>query len=233
MGGSKQQEASSLEAVDLDKRQKVDIKIAFARSTELRGDVDGAIAAYQEALAHDPDRADVYHRVALLYDRKNDPAMARQFYQEALARSPENAEIHCDLGYSAYAQRNWGEAEKSLRTALGLKPNLARAHNNLGLLLARTGRTDEALYEFNQAGLPESQARVNLAFALLLERQMDAAVNQLDLASAQDTGSAHQRICQLRDVIQRTSSTEKAATAPSQTVQLPQSAGPVGQVASR
>ena len=233
MGPEKRQEASTLEAVDLDKRQKVDIKVAFARSAELRGDIDGALAAYQESLAHDPNRADIYHRVALLYDRKNDPAMARQFYLEAVSRAPENAEIHCDLGYSSYAQRNWGEAEKSLRTALGLKPNLARAHNNLGLLMARTGRADEALHEFSQAGLPESQARVNLAFALLLEGQTEAASCQLDLASAQDAGSARQRICQLRDVIQRTSSAGQASAASSAVAQLPPSAGPASQVAYR
>jgi Tfp pilus assembly protein PilF len=166
--------------------QKADVKIALARSLEMKGRSDEAAQAYLDAVRTDDTRSDAYHRLAVLHDMKGDCEASQEFYHAALKRDPENAELLCDYGYSCYLQSRWKEAEKHLRRALALKPNLTRAHNNYGLLLARTNRPDQALGEFARAGCSSAQARANLAFALMLEKRWDEAQRQFAMALADD-----------------------------------------------
>jgi Flp pilus assembly protein TadD len=169
--------------------QKADIEMALARSVERQGHADQAITMYLDVVRKDDRRADAYHRLAILHDRKGECQTAEKFYRAAVQRAPENAEVHCDFGYSLYLQRRWDEAERSLRQALAIQPDLARAHNNLGLLLARTGRGDEALVEFRRAGCAEAEARANLALALMLDQRLPDAYQQYQLALTADPRS--------------------------------------------
>jgi tetratricopeptide (TPR) repeat protein len=77
----------------------------------------------------------------------------------------------------------------NLRQALALQPDHARAHNNLGLVLARNGQGEAALAEFHKAGCSDAAARVNLAFALTLERNWSEARQQYVEASRVDPSS--------------------------------------------
>src|SRR5581483_4349081 len=112
-----------------------------------------------------------------------------EMYRKALALRPGDPDIFCDVGYSFYLQRRWAEAEMNLRQAIALRPNHARAHNNLGLLLARTGRDAESLAEFRRAGCAEAEARANVAFALSLEGNLPQAREQYRKALAADASS--------------------------------------------
>ncbi len=163
-------------------QQKADIQIAMARSLEQQGKTDQAIKVYYKALRKDNHRADVYHRLAILHDKQGKCDKSAALYQEVLNRDPDNVEVYCDLGYSYYLQKRWQDAEENLRKAIALRPDLARAHNNLGLLLARSGRYEEAMVEFSQAGCEEYEARVNLAFALMWEQQWAEAKKQFEVA---------------------------------------------------
>ena len=77
---------------------------------------------------------------------------AMKSYDEALKYDPDLAEAH--LGRGVVLELAFGkldEAEAEYRKAILLKPTLAEAHNNLGQLLARTGRLEEAVKEFDVA----------------------------------------------------------------------------------
>ena len=77
---------------------------------------------------------------------------AMKAYDEALKYDPDLAEAH--LGKGVVYELAFGkldEAEAEYRKAIALKPTLAEAHNNLGQLLARTGRLEEAVKEFDVA----------------------------------------------------------------------------------
>ena len=77
---------------------------------------------------------------------------AMKAYDEALKYDPDLAEAH--LGKGVVYELAYGkldEAEAEYRKAILLKPTLAEAHNNLGQLLARTGRLEEAVKEFDLA----------------------------------------------------------------------------------
>ena len=162
-------------------RQAADVQVALGRTYEQRGQPELALAAYSEAVKHDPKRTDAYVRLAILNDRQGKFKESAELYRKALQTSPGNPDIFCDMGYSMYLQRRWAEAEMNLQQALILKPEHARAHNNLGLVLAHTDRAEEALAHFRKAGT-EAEAHLNLAFALTLDQHWDEARAQYELA---------------------------------------------------
>ncbi|MDH3716533.1 MAG: tetratricopeptide repeat protein [Planctomycetota bacterium] len=165
-------------------RQKADVRIAFARTVEREGDHQGAMKLYQQIIHSAPEHPDSYHRLAVLHDQNGNHVEALSYYQQALERDPQNAEIHADRGYSFYLQNKWPAAEKNLRRALQLDNSLARAHNNLGLLLARTGRQDHALMEFQLAGCSEPECRANLVHAMMLDKRYSEAQQQCEIVLA-------------------------------------------------
>ncbi|MHC4403214.1 MAG: tetratricopeptide repeat protein [Planctomycetota bacterium] len=175
-------EFSELPSEAISAEQKADVQMAIAQSLERQGARDQAINAYREVVRNDDSRADALHRLAVLYDGKGDFETSWQFYRTALSQDPNNAELLCDWGYRCYLHRDFQQAEAFLRKAISLKDGFARAHNNLGLLLGRAGRCDEALYEFAKAGCSEADARSNLAIALSLEGRSEAAREQFELA---------------------------------------------------
>jgi tetratricopeptide (TPR) repeat protein len=188
----------------LQPNQKADIQLAMARSAESAGEMDKAIQAYLEVIDQGGAQAEVYHRLALLHDKKGDPATAQTYYREALALAPEAAQVYCDYGYSCYLDGRLPEAEECLRRAIELQPDFARAHNNLGILLARSGRENEALYAFSYAGASECQARLNLACALLSDGRVAEANRELELVGRLDPAGAQTDVTRLRGLIQKT-----------------------------
>jgi Tfp pilus assembly protein PilF len=186
---------SSLLTADMERTAKptaaqiADLQIAEGRALEKRGDLVHAVAAYHEALRHDPQRPDACLRLAILLDQQGKFKEALQFYEKALAGIPGNPDVYCDRGYSLYLQERYGEAEMNLRQAIALAPEHARAHNNLGLVLARKGRTDEALLEFRRAGCKPADGHSNLAYVLALDRHWPEARRHYQQALALDPNS--------------------------------------------
>jgi tetratricopeptide (TPR) repeat protein len=171
-------------------KQAADVQIALARSLEMHDEPAKALALYEEAVNKDPSRSDAWLRMAILHDRQGQFAESATLYQKALKAHPGNAEIYSAMGYSLYLQQRWPEAEMNLRQALALQPDHARTHNNLGLLLARIGKEEEALDEFHKAGCSDADAHVNLAFALTLERHWPDACRHYQEALLTDPSSA-------------------------------------------
>jgi Flp pilus assembly protein TadD len=175
----------------LNARQVADVQLAVGHSLEMQGQPAAAMAKYREAVKQDPNRADACLRLAILYDQEGKFHESLDMYRQALARMPGNPDIYCNMGYSLYLQQQYADAEMNFRQAIALAPAHQRAHNNLGLVLAHTNRHEEALAEFTKAGLPEADARVNLAFVLTLESNWPEARKQYEAAlAADDTSTA-------------------------------------------
>jgi Tfp pilus assembly protein PilF len=96
--------------------------------------------------------ADIHHDLGVEALRAGRFPEALREFDAALAIDDGFAEAHrgrgivLDLGFARA-----DEAEKSYRRALELRPTFSEAHNDLGQLLARTGRHDAALAEFDAA----------------------------------------------------------------------------------
>jgi type IV pilus assembly protein PilF len=102
--------------------------------------------------ARDKDSAVVHNDLGAEAVRNGRPQEALKNYDEALRYDPGLAEAH--LGRGVVLELGFGkldEAEAEYRQAILLKPTFADAHNNLGQLLARTGRLEEAVKEFDAA----------------------------------------------------------------------------------
>ncbi len=148
--------------------KQVEAYIDLARALEAQGNVDGAIASYQKAIevgdgggrfqlrgrVGSDSRALAHRRLAALYDRIGQFSQSEVQYREALRLSPDDPKVWNDHGYSKYLQRRWPEAERALRTAARLSPDDARVQTNLGLCLAASGKTEEALEALSRVAGP-------------------------------------------------------------------------------
>jgi Tfp pilus assembly protein PilF len=187
-----------------DNRQAADVQVAMGRTLE-KQNAPRALAAYEDAVKRDPSRCDAALRAAMLLDQQGKFEESEEYYRKAEKAQPGSAKVACNRGYSLYLQKRWPEAEAALREALTRQADLRPAHNNLGLVLARTGRADEALGEFRKAGLDEADARVNLAFALTLQEAWPEARAQYAKALKADPSStpAKQGLAELNALLAR------------------------------
>jgi Tfp pilus assembly protein PilF len=96
--------------------------------------------------------AEAHHDLAVAALRGGRAQEALREYDEALALRENFPEVY--LGRGLVYEFGFGklvEAERDYRRALALKADYPEAHNDLGQLLAKTGRYDEALREFDTA----------------------------------------------------------------------------------
>jgi type IV pilus assembly protein PilF len=109
------------------------------------------------ACAHGPSSkerktAEIHHDLAVEALRKGMAQDAMREYDLALEADSTMAEAHRGRGLVLeFAFGKHQQAEAEYRRALALKPTYSEAHNDLGHLLARTGRYEEALKEFDTA----------------------------------------------------------------------------------
>jgi type IV pilus assembly protein PilF len=96
--------------------------------------------------------AEIHHDLAVEALRGGRPQDALREYDQALQSDPDLAEAH--HGRGLVLEQGFGrlrEAEAEYRRALELKVAYSEAHNSLGQLLAKAGRYDDALREFDAA----------------------------------------------------------------------------------
>jgi type IV pilus assembly protein PilF len=96
--------------------------------------------------------AEIHHDLAVEALRAGRSQQALKEYDIALAADPDMPEARLGRGLvMEYGFGKLAEAEADYRRALLVRPNYPEAHNNLGQLLAKSGRTSEAIAEFDKA----------------------------------------------------------------------------------
>lgn len=109
------------------------------------------------ACAHGPSAkeqktAEIHHDLGLEALQKGSAPDALREFDLALQADPRMPEARLGRGVVLeYGLDRPKEAEAEYRKAIDLRPNYSEAHNNLGQLLARTGRWTEALEQFDDA----------------------------------------------------------------------------------
>jgi tetratricopeptide (TPR) repeat protein/arylsulfatase A-like enzyme len=115
------------------------------------GDVDGAVADFEKALAAGGDGGGMIRaNLARAWMKKGDLAKARGYVDQALAEDPRNKSAIVMLAGILSKQGDETGAERELRRAIALDPTLTLAHSMLGEILQRRGSLDAALAEFRK-----------------------------------------------------------------------------------
>jgi len=102
--------------------------------------------------AHETKTAEIHHDLAVEALRAGRSQEALKEYDIALKADPDMPESLLGRGLvMEYGFGKLAEAEADYRHALAIRPGYPEAHNNLGQLLAKTGRNAEAVAEFDKA----------------------------------------------------------------------------------
>jgi tetratricopeptide (TPR) repeat protein len=157
------------------------------------GDLAGAIAENEAALARDPSLSVAHERLVTLYGRVSNWEKADAHYREAVRAGYNLADVHYDYGVLLTQQGKWEPAADAYRRACQINPAHAQAHNNLGQLLERTRQFDAALDEYRLAieGQPTFRlARFNAGRALVaLGRPVEAVLELARITEPRDAES--------------------------------------------
>jgi tetratricopeptide (TPR) repeat protein len=116
-----------------------------------QGNYQGAVNAFQKALARDPGSPDgfynigaTYHQQAKLFARPQDMQLAEQYYRLCLARNPEHASCQRALSVLLVEEQRQGEAVANLEAWASRSPANPDPRIELARLCEENGNLPEA-----------------------------------------------------------------------------------------
>lgn len=112
---------------------------------------DGALLAFRDALARQPDSVDALAGVGDILMARQQFAQVIPVWQQYLALKPDNPGVLMNLGMALMQVNRDADARGIFQRVTMLTPGDVGAHVNLAYALAGTGRTDEAAREFRTA----------------------------------------------------------------------------------
>ncbi len=120
-----------------------------------RGDVEGAIAEFQEAIRLYPYDAMIHSNLGLALQKKGDRDGAIAQYREAIRLKPPVKQnlvmVHNNLAVALYLKGDWQGAANEFHEIIQLKPEDATAHRNLARALLKQGDENSAIAHLREA----------------------------------------------------------------------------------
>ena len=136
--------------------------LAAGRDAFRQGRLTAAASHLQAALKDQPKHVEAHHLMAIISGRRHDYTASDRHFETAIAAAPTDANLLSDYGYSKLRRFDLQAAETLIRRALKIDPVNSFALNNLGTVLARQGRYDDALATLRQAS-SETDAQAKIA----------------------------------------------------------------------
>lgn len=179
----------------------------YARGNEklARGDLKGAIAAFEKAVALAPEMYPALGNLGNAYLQSGRLPDAESAFEKALKANPDSADSYVNLGHVYFEMHKYNEAAKALSRAVQQDPNKALAYFFLGMTNIGTGKTREAETNLKRAlDLNETEvatAHLVLANLYLKTQRVPQAREQLEgflKVRPQDAQANH-----VRDVLAR------------------------------
>ena len=120
-----------------------------------RGDWNGAVAEFQEAIRLYPYDAMTHSNLALALQKRGDRDGAIAQYREAIRLKPPSKQnllmIRNNLAVALYLKGDWEGAVNEFHEIIQLKPEDATAHRNLARALLKQGDQDSAIAHLREA----------------------------------------------------------------------------------
>jgi Flp pilus assembly protein TadD len=131
--------------------------------------------------AHPGSAADYYSWLGILRDESGLWPLGEPAHRKAIELEPSNDSLHNNLGYNLLMQKKDEEAAAEFRAALKLNPGSAMARNNLGIALAHSNATAQAVASLQDTSDPAT-AHNNLAVVWIEKGNYAEARKELDVA---------------------------------------------------
>ncbi len=112
-----------------------------------------AVFAYGRAIELQPERAGLYHNLAMLHqsrDASGDRREAERLFREAIHRDAGQTEALYSLGFLLLEQERWSEAVRVIEELLEKEPGNAEAHINLASAYLNLGKGDLAARSYER-----------------------------------------------------------------------------------
>jgi Tfp pilus assembly protein PilF len=156
---------TSLVAPQIRPHTSTDRLVKNADYLKKSGKVELAVKELEEAHLQDPGNLTILDVLIQCYEDLGHFDRAQELYEEALSRAGHHPALENNRCYSFYLQGRLNQAESCFRKVLARHPDNQTARNNLGLVLCRQGREDDALALWREAG-SDTEARQRLGQAL-------------------------------------------------------------------
>ncbi|MGH8105327.1 MAG: sulfotransferase [Arenimonas sp.] len=117
---------------------------------QLSGDIQGAIAACNNALRFNAEDASAYNQLGRVLFNAGHPPQSQSAFEKSLAIKPDFAEAWHNLGHVLRAQNKLEEAEKAYLRAVEIAPYYRSGLLNLGVVKFARGKNADALACFRQ-----------------------------------------------------------------------------------
>jgi Tfp pilus assembly protein PilF len=162
-GGPQSRFWSQVRPADLDTERL----IHNARYFRTAGRTQLALKELEEAHQRDPNNLKIVNVLTQCYEELGDWQRAEELYLEALKES-YNPALANNLYFSYYLAGKYEKAAKGFRKLLKEHPHSTTVRNNLGLVLTRMGKQEEALSLWEKAeGQDAAQKRLCQALTAL------------------------------------------------------------------
>ena len=141
-----------------------------------------AITGLEAFLKQHPENgAEYYSWLGILRDESGLWPLGEPAHRKALELAPSTDYLHNNLGYNLLMQKKGEAAAEEFRAALKLNPGSAMARNNLGIALAHSNATAQAVASLQDTSDPAT-AHNNLAVVWIEKGNYTEARKELDVA---------------------------------------------------
>lgn len=117
----------------------------------MKGDTDGAITNYNEAIKYNPNIFEYHFGLGFAYHSKGDLDNAIKEYRLAAKLNSNNAELYYNLGTALLTKGDRKSAIGEFKKAIKLNPKYTNSYINIGDALVKEGNVNEALKYYQTA----------------------------------------------------------------------------------
>ena len=162
-----------------------DAVTSLTRGVSLKqaGDIEGAIAAHEAAIARHPSYAQAHANLISLYGQVRNWVKVEEHYRAVVSLGFGLADANYDYGQAQELQGQWDLAEAAYRRALAINPQHTAAHIQLGRGLEGQKQFEAAAAEFRLAVASQPAdrlARYDLGRMLLALGKPLEAITELE-----------------------------------------------------